>query len=713
MTPEYEMMLRQKPGFRAAAVVGVLLSQCATAHAATNAAFSLQQVLSAPFPSGLIAAPAAGRVAWIYNDRGARNLWVAEKDATGAMRGRAVTRYSGDDGVDMGELSWAPDGTTIVFSRGGSLEGGAPVNPLSLVSGPPEQAVFAASIDGGTPRRIGPGHSAQVSPHGDAVSYIRDGQIWSAPLSGGAPVQIIHDRGDDTGLIWSSDGARLAFVSTRAGRSIVGVLDLAAKQIAWMAPSVDSDMAPEWSPDGKRLAFIRIPAGEGAVDFKPHPEGAPWSIWVCDAMTGKGHAVWTAQSGRGSVFHGTITDRVLMWAQGDRLIFPWERTGWLHLYTVPAAGGEAAELTTGGKFEVFNTALNPARDTVVYSGNADDIDRWHLWSAQLGPASSGTVSQGSNAPRELTGGAGIEDYPVVTSDNTVVAVHSDAQTPVRPVMIGGNGSLLDVAPGAVPTDFPAASLVTPETVTFSAADGLTVHGQLFVPPHRQPGRGPAILFFHGGPIRQMLPAWHPMDAYSFMYGFNQYLASEGYVVLSVNYRGGIGYGLDFREAKDFGADGASELNDILGAASYLRGRADIDPQSIGIWGGSYGGLMTALGLARAPDILAAGVDYAGVHDWRAMLPQLSGPEAQRAFDASALATIDKWRAPVLVAHNDDDREVPFAQSIELVQALRQHNLPFEQLVIPDEGHVMLRATSWLRFFEASDQFLRRHLAGRP
>ena len=702
------MMLYQAMGFRTVVVAGGLLMQCAAAHAAPPAAFSLQQVLSAPFPSGLIAAPASGRVAWIYNHRGARNLWIAEKDATGAMRGRAVTHYSGDDGIDMGELSWAPDGKAIVFTRGGALEGGAPVNPLSLVSGPPEQAVWMVAINGGTPRRIGPGHSAKASPRGDVIAYILDGQIWTAPLSGGTPVQMMHDRGEDSALTWSPDGARLAFVSTRAGRSILGVLDVAVKHISWMSPSVDSDMAPEWSPDGKRIAFVRIPAGEGAVDFKPHPAGAPWSIWICDAATGEGRAVWTAKRGPGSVFHGTITDRVLMWAQGDRLVFPWERSGWLHLYTVPAAGGEPVELTTGGNFEVFNTALNPARDKVVYSGNAGDIDRWHLWSASLAPAANA-----AKTPQQLTSGAGIEDYPVITSDNTVMAVHSDAQMPVRPVVLSQDKRLTDVAPDAVPADFPAASLVIPQTIIFRAADGLIVHGQLFLPAHPEAGRGPAILFFHGGPIRQMLPAWHPMDAYSFMYGFNQYLASEGYTVLSVNYRGGIGYGLDFREAKNFGAHGASELNDILGAATYLRGRADIDPRKIGIWGGSYGGLMTALGLARAPDILAAGVDYAGVHDWRAMLPQLSGADAQRAFDSSAMATIDKWRAPVLVAHNDDDRDVPFAQSIELVQALRQRNLPFEQLVIPNEGHVMFRAASWLNFFEASDQFLRRHVAERP
>jgi dipeptidyl aminopeptidase/acylaminoacyl peptidase len=257
-------------------------------------------------------------------------------------------------------------------------------------------------------------------------------------------------------------------------------------------------------------------------------------------------------------------------------------------------------------------------------------------------------------------------------------------------------------------------LVEPQQVVFSAADGLAVHGQLFLPPSGRRGRGPAVLFFHGGPIRQMLLGWHPMGAYTYMYAMNQYLANEGYVVLSVNYRGGTGYGLDFREAPNFGAGGASELNDILGAALYLRSRSDVDPSHIGIWGGSYGGLMTALGLARASGLLAAGVDYAGVHDWRAMLPQLAAANApkgaaQLAYDSSAMATIDQWRSPVLLVHADDDRNVPFSQTVELVEGLRKHDVEVEQLVLPDEIHDLLRERSWLALFGAADDFFGRHL----
>ena len=688
-------------GLMAAAVLSLPLSD-ARAQSAPSHDFTLKQVLSAPFPSSLTAAPQGGRAAWVYDAEGVRNVWVVQKAADGSYRSQPVTAYTGDDGDDMGELSWDGAGRMVAYTRGGSLEGGGPVNIMSLASGAPAQAVWAASIDGSTPRQIGPGHSPAVSPRGDVVAYLFDGQIRAAPLAGGTPSPLIHDRGEDSALTWSPDGTRLAFVSTRTDHSLVGVYDVASHLITWVQPSFDTDQAPEWSPDGQGLAFVRVPAGAASLLFSRR-QGQPWSIWIADPTTGAAHRIWAAAPGPGSVFYPILSDRALMWSAGDRIVFPWERTGWAHLYAVPAAGGPARELTPGA-YEVFNTALSPDRSRIVYSANAEETDRWHLWE----------VGVAGGAPHALTRGASIEDYPVVSSDGQVLALHGDARAPMRPVRIL-DGTATDLAPGAIPAEFPAARLVEPQPVVFTAADGLAIHAQLFLPPSgRRHAPGPAVLFFHGGPGREMLLGWHPMDAYTFMYAMNQYLADEGYLVLSVNYRGGIGYGLDFRAPLNFGASGASELNDILGAARYLRSRPDVDPARIGIWGGSYGGLMTALGLARASGLLAAGIDYAGVHDWRTMLPDLdrSGAPAnagQLAFDSSAMATVDQWHSPVLLVHADDDRNVPFSQSVELITALRKHGVDVEQLVIPDEIHDLLREHSWLTLFGATDDFLARHL----
>uniref|UniRef100_UPI001F597FC8 alpha/beta hydrolase family protein n=1 Tax=Sphingomonas sp. TREG-RG-20F-R18-01 TaxID=2914982 RepID=UPI001F597FC8 len=256
--------------------------------------------------------------------------------------------------------------------------------------------------------------------------------------------------------------------------------------------------------------------------------------------------------------------------------------------------------------------------------------------------------------------------------------------------------------------------VAPKAVAFAAPDGAKVHGQLFLPADKSDTKRPAILFFHGGPSRQMLLGFHYMGAYSWMYGLNEYFAAKGFVVLSVNYRGGIGYGLNYREAKDFGPRGGSETNDIFAALDYLRARGDVDLARVGIWGGSYGGLMTALGLARASDRIAAGVDYAGVYDWTSMLATFGAAiedPTERALStaSSPVATIANWHSPVLVVHADDDRNVPFQQSTELVQDLRAHGIEHEELVLPDEVHDLTRYASWLRLFHATDNYLSRHL----
>jgi dipeptidyl aminopeptidase/acylaminoacyl peptidase len=271
----------------------------------------------------------------------------------------------------------------------------------------------------------------------------------------------------------------------------------------------------------------------------------------------------------------------------------------------------------------------------------------------------------------------------------------------------------------MPAEFPAAALVRPEPVMITAADGIQVHGQLFLPPHAAAGeqRHPALIFFHGGSRRQMLLGFHYMYYYSNAYALNQYFANHGYVVLSVNYRSGIGYGLNFREALNYGATGASEFNDVVGAGLYMKSRPDVDPKRVGLWGGSYGGYLTALGLARASDLFAAGVDFHGVHDWNEVIenfvpaydPKAHADAARLAFESSPLASVKTWKSPVLLIHGDDDRNVPFSQTVQLVEALRQKHVEFEELIIPDEIHDFLMHQHWVEAYKATADFFSRKL----
>ena len=183
-------------------LMATLLCGCGTL--AAQKPFTLDQVMANPFPENLVAASAGGRVAWQMNVRGARNIWVA---APPDYRGRQITTFTQDDGQDIGEMSWTPDGRSIVFVRGGDFDmrreaPNARSNPEGV-----EQAVWVIAADGGAPRKLGEGQSPAISPKGDQVAFLFKEQIWRAPLDGHEkPDQAVHSRGTAAALRWSPDG---------------------------------------------------------------------------------------------------------------------------------------------------------------------------------------------------------------------------------------------------------------------------------------------------------------------------------------------------------------------------------------------------------------------------------------------------------------------------------------------------------------------------
>jgi dipeptidyl aminopeptidase/acylaminoacyl peptidase len=678
--------------------------------------FTLDEVMSAPFISELTAAPAGARVAWIANDRGRRNIWVAQLESHGSAQ--QITHYTEDDGQEISGLAWSADGEWLAYTRGGDAEWPerpAP-NPALLTAGV-KQEMWLISANGGTPRDLGEGHAGAISPRGGTIAYLQHGQIWTVSLKDTAakPEQLLQARGEEKDLRWSPDGSALAFVSARDDHSFVGVYRFATKTLEYLAPGTYSDSNPVWSPDSRQVAFVRQPL-ESEYALRWLREGEPWSICVANAQSGQGREVWRAEHGAGSIFHETNGASELWWSTDGKIVFPWERGGWTRLFAVPSNGGEAT-LLTPGEFEVDHVAFSVDRKRMVYSSNQHgsdplDEDRKHLWSVSLG-----TVVGDGDAPQALTHGDGIETEPAIASNGEVAMVRMDARVPARAAVLEASGAR-DLAPQAIPADFPATKLVIPQQVIFSAADGMRIHGQLFLPADGK-AKHPAVVFFHGGSRRQMLLGWNPMGYYSNAYAMNQYLASRGYVVLSINYRSGIGYGLNFRQALHFGPGGASEYNDVIGAGLYLRSRTDVDGSRIGAWGGSYGGYLTALALARGSDLFAAGVDLHGVHDW-SLEVDLWKPSSEFTWDRAAasklawnsspMASLDTWRSPVLLMQGDDDRNVLFAQTVRLANALRARGVPVEEHVFPDEIHDFLLHRDWVTAYRLGADFFDRKLA---
>ena len=717
-TSSTPMLSRRAATFAATVALAIapsLVFSPLAAQPAARAGFTLDQVKSAPFPNSLAVAATGEHMVWAFNERGKRNLWVAEGPAFVA---RQLTQFGDDDGQDFSSVSVSPDGKWVVYMRGGDFgsnwDDALPVNPTGATV-PVRVEIWTVPFAGGTPVSLGEGGSPVISPKSDRVVFQRGGQFWAAPIDGASPAKrLFTARGSNGDAQFSPDGSRIAFISSRGDHAFLGVYTDSANPVKWIAPSSNRDWSPRWSPDGKRIVFARRAGSGGAPGSLLEMEPAPWSIWIGDVESGEARQRWASDTTlRGSV-PSTQGGVSLFWAAGDRIVFQSYHDGWPHLYSM-AAGSGAPLLLTPGNHQVEYASLSPDRRTLVYAGNTGatpgDIDRRHIVRVPVDRA----------APEVLTPGTGLEWTPFVLGSGRVAAIGATAQRPPLPMVLDGRTTKW-IGTELIPRDYPTAQLVTPKTAIYKASDGMTVHAQLFEPAAGT-ARKAAIVYVHGGPPRQMLLGWHYSDYYANAYAMNQYLASRGFVVLAINYRLGIGYGHDFHRPPAAGARGASEYLDVKAAAEYLGTLPQVDPARIGIYGGSYGGYLTALALGRDSKLFAAGVDIHGVHDftsdggsrfgagtWRY---ERTAAELQQAADvawqSSPVSAVQTWTSPVLLIHADDDRNVRFGQTVDLIQRLRKQGVEFEEITIPDDTHHWMRFANQMRVNAATAEYFERKL----
>ena len=702
--------------------------------------FTVQQALSAPFMNQLTAAPAKSRVAWFVDQEGRRNVWVASPTEAA----HAVTHYTDDDGQDIDDIAWSPDAEAVAYTHGTGPDGAehpTAANPAHLQTDV-KQRVEVASVSGEV-RVIGEGHAPVFSADGKGVYFLRHGQIWFANLTTmpaeSKAEQLVQAHGSAAQLRLSPDGTKLAFTSHRGDHSFIGVFNLKAKTLTYIDPGTGLDHDAAWSPDSKCIVFLRESPVVNELDLRwMRSVPVPWSIRIADVASGAGKQVWQADAGTGSLFHEMVAKNQVLWMNDGRIVFPWEKTGWLHLYSL-AADAKQKQLLTPGEFEVDNVVTDGKR--IVYSSNQvredsdGDIDRKHLSSIEV---ATGKLDS-------LTWGYGLETDPVILSGGKVAAMEAGYRLPFAPVLVlprpdSLHGALLHECLKAdeqidaerceagsrlvslMPNNTRLLNFVETKQVIFPAIDTLQIHAQLFLPKDAKPtDKLPTIVFFHGGSRRQMLLGYNPMQYYAQTYEMNQYFANHGYAVLSVNYRSGIGYGMEFRQAQHYGAFGGSEYLDIEGAVKWLKAQPWCDTKRIGAWGGSYGGYLTGLALARDSADFAAGVDLHGVHDWSYELDlwkPTSDPAhdtaaaAKAAFDASPMADVAKWKSPVLLMQGDDDRNVLFGQTVRLAAELRAGGVTVEERIFPDEVHDFLLHKNWVTAFELAADFFDRQLKAK-
>ena len=696
-----------------------LISLCSLVIAAIpllfGQAFSLDQVMSYPFTYGMDAARSQDRFVWAMNESGVRNLFVAEgPDFTP----RQLTQYKGDEGQEFSSIQISDNGEWIMYIRGGDFgsnwDDEKPVNPNFLTEVPSVE-IWSIPFDGGDPISHGEGLQPQLAPDGSQIAFTKSDQIWLTPTNGQTkPQKLFQARGSNGGISWGPDSRALAFTSYRGDHSFIGIYRDSLQPIEWVTPSFHRDANVVWSPDGDQLAFIRRPGVGGAPDSILGARHYPWKIMAYDVVKKSAKSIWKAPKTIAGSPPTTQGRYNLRWGK-DAITFLSYHDKWPHLYAISAKGGEA-QLLTDGNYMAEYISMSPDGRSLLFAGNTGpdelDIDRRHVVQ----------VSVDGVQENVWTPGAGNEWTPYLLSSGKYIAcISAGAQRPPLPTVIDVETKEMTLlGEDRIPTNFPADDLVIPTQVVFKAPDGQSIHGTLF----KKEGAttpAPAVVYIHGGPPRQMLLGWHYSSYYSNAYALNQYLANQGFVVLSVNYRLGIGYGYDFHRPVDGGTRGASEYQDIKAAGEWLAAQPEVDASRVSVYGGSYGGYLTAMALGRDSELFAAGVDIHGVHDringrverYKSADAYELAPDVEEAikiaWQSSPVADVAGWTSPVLIIHGDDDRNVAFSQSVDLVQRLEAKGVEYETLVIVDDTHHFMTYRNQKKVNEATADFLIRKL----
>jgi dipeptidyl aminopeptidase/acylaminoacyl peptidase len=659
---------------------------------------SLEAMLAAPILYQPATSADGRSIAFVAREGKERAIYFARV----GQKARRVAEYNDDDGQELKQVALSRDGSLLAYQRGGPVnaEGQVP-NPRSLPEEPQSQ-VWLLDTSGATPPRLlGIGNSPQFSPDDRRVLWSSDRGVMNALLvqrsttRSVGPAELLLS-GPASRLRFSPSGDRIAY--ERSGN--VEIFDLENGAL-WSVsrPATASDGRPVWAPDGKSIGFIRLSGPQPALTGSGYAGEVvakePWSIWTADVESHGSKQIWKAASGMGSAFYPLDEDATGSGKQGDQLFwsvsghiaFVWERDGWRHLYSVPETGGEA-RLLTPGEGEVEAAELSTDGKHIVYSTNIGDLDRRHIAS----------VAAGGGKVRKLTGGRFSQWGATPLADGALGYIEAGWANPAAVMLRNSSGKTISAGGPSLPPGYPASAMVEPQAVQFPGTDGRLAYGQLFVPSKPN---GCGIIFVHGGIRRQMLLGFHYKDVYSNLYELNQYFASRGCAVLSVEYRSSIMRGYEFRNAPGWGDAGASEYLDVLGGANYLKSRPELGVRKIGIHGLSWGGYITAQALARNSDLFSAGLDMAGVHEFLG-----------NGFKHSPAAFVEQWRSPVFLAFGDDDRNVDFNQGIQLANALRvkQPDLEVVTHVIPNETHDMyLTFENLVSLYQAGGDFLLQKL----
>jgi dipeptidyl-peptidase-4 len=735
-------------------MIGGLLAVIAPVVGAAQAP-SLERIVTLPSligtaPGAPAWSPDSARVAFLWNDEGMpfRDVWVVDADGEnlqrltrlapasapapepGQSREEMLERSALRHDRGIGQVGWMPDASAVVLTHGGRMQ--------------------AVPLDGGAVRPLLPddsaGHSPVFSPSGDRVAFVRDHDLWIHDFDAAATERLTDLGQGGIGSVpvgafmgpdrsvrahaWSADGRYLAFIDVdrsdvrrvpipawlhgeepilhevrraypgdRDERQRVGIFDTRDQELRWLDTGpVEQRLIYElsWSPSGSSLL---IHQGADVAETR-------W-IHVADAATGEVRTVHVDQ--RPNRVYPPF--RAVWEHDGRSIVFLGDHEDYYRLYRLPVEGGTLTTLTTGD-YDVASTRSGPylatAGDALFFVAARPTPYERHLF----------TIRPGQADPARVTRRAGTHQ-PVVSPDGAHFASVMSSDAHPAELYLGSTASR-DASKRVTSSPIDAFSeydWIEPRYVTFPGPDGeRRLHARIVEPRNIQPGERYPVLIgnIYSNTVRNAWDADRPTT------NLQQRLALAGeYIHVQVDLRGSIGYGVAFREA--FQGDwGRGDLQDLVALADYLATLDHVDPERVGLWGNSYGGLMVLSALFREPGRFAAGVAGApavDVHHFTGYDQHLTRrPDTHPAiFETGSLLDLGEDLAdPLMIIHGMHDDIVPFKTTLMMTEKLMLLGKDFDLVAMPRAPHWWAGTEHYALYtFGKLEAFFRRHVPPGP
>jgi dipeptidyl aminopeptidase/acylaminoacyl peptidase len=698
-------------------------SGTAVAQQATHK-LTIEQLVEIKHPSDPMWSPDGKYVAFVWDRGGVGNLYWANADGHGSP----VALTSFPEG-HIRDAFWSRDAQAVYFPHAGHLW------KVSVAGGQPGPAWVSPGAETGF----------TMSPDGTKIAFVRsrapgeeEGSMHGAELvirafADGTETPVAHDDNSIREALWSPDGASLAYTaaakiihhdespSYSGAKLIYRVSEYVPGQVYAVRVNGGTPVAIGSAGEYGGLAWVNathLVFDRQSADFKTY------SIYLADATSGAPRVIHQETEEKFWSIPDWGESGAQPWPSPDGkwIAFLSDRDGWDHLYVMPAAGGAPVQITKG-KFEAWRPVWSHDSTRIVFDANEAD----HLGDRRIGIARiAGDPAHASVT--YLTAGTGTNIEPHWSPDDGhVVYQHTDTKNSADLYTIATSGSAAKPArlSDSMPADIDKSQFVEPQFVKFPGADGQMVPGWLFLPKNLdKTKKHPTIMWIHGDGVNQNYDGWHVQRNYAVYYSFHQYLLEKGYVVFAPDYRGSIGYGRDWRTGVYMDV-GGKDAKDAWMAANYLKTLPYVDSERMGVWGLSYGGFFTLIAMTDQPTLFRAGVDVAGVvdyvmyysdpyhGDWTASRIGTPEQNPQVYANASPISRIDRLARPLLVLHGTADVNVPFLESVWLVdEALKKGKgdlLSF--MIYPGEFHYFTRTHVLLDAWHRVDDFFEANLLG--